>query len=154
MALPLSPCVASSRRGSVSPHKMTNSTALPPGEVGRIKTATATKCKVITTIRPERLSALARRLLSDTVLRTFPAAALLDGACGALLWHRCLWAWRVEPHTNHFLPRREKVNLFHQVSPFHPGEGGNRNLCHLGHVGGNRGGARTLLCNSPLMGRS
>lgn len=58
--------------------------------------ATATKCKVITTIRPERLPALARRLLSDVVLRAFPVAALSDGACGALLWHRCLWAQRVE----------------------------------------------------------
>lgn len=113
-ALSRAPCVASSCRGSVSPHKMTNSRSLPPGvggrrRVGRIKTTTATKCKVITTIRPERLSALAHRLLPDTVLRAFPAAALSDGAHSVLLWHRCLRAWRVEQTI--FLPQREKVNL-------------------------------------------
>ena len=154
VVLLLSPCVASSCCGSVSPHKITISTPLPPRGVGRRKMATAMKCKVITNICPERLSALARRLLSDMVLRAFPVAALSDGARSVLLWHRCLWAQKVEPHTNYFLPWRDKINPFHHVSPFLPREGGKGNLCYLGHAEGNGAGACALLCVSPLTGRS
>lgn len=72
-----------------------------PKGAERIKTAAATKCKVIITIGPERLSALARRLLSDVVLRAFPVAALSDGE------HSLLWPRRFEPHKIFYLGERK-----------------------------------------------